>query len=125
MNIYKSNTHAHLIGWNTWHFEWCTKYRYKVLKRNYIKNICSIVIVEAAKRHKIDVVDMEVDTDHVHVIAGLPMTMDPIKALQLLKGFSARLIFAIVPNLRKRYPKGHIFSPNKKPKMILIFHKYG
>lgn len=113
MNIYKRHTHAHSIGWNTWHLEWCTKYHYNVFKKAKLKNICFVAIKEAAQRHNIDVIDMEVDINHIHVIAGLPMTMDPTKALQLLKGFSARLVFAIVPNLRKRYPKGHLWSPGK------------
>lgn len=113
MNIYKQNTHAHSIGWNTWHFEWCTKYRYDVFKKVKLKNICFVAINEAAKRHSIGVLDMEVDIDHVHVIADLPMTMNPTKALQLLKGFSARVVFALVPNLRKRYPEGHLWSVGK------------
>jgi len=113
MSIYKQNRHAHSVGWNTWHLQWCTKYRYRVFKKAKIKNVCLVAIVEAARRHKINVVDMEVDLDHVHVIAGLPMTMDPTKASQLLKGFSARLMFSIAPKLRKTYPRGHLWSPGK------------
>jgi len=113
MNIYEQNTHAHSVGWNTWHFQWCTKYRYKVFKKEKIKNFCFVAITEAAQRHKIGVVDMEIDIDHVHVIADLPMTMDPTKALHLLKGFSARLMFSIVPRLRKTYPRGHLWSLGK------------
>jgi len=113
MNVYEKNKHAHSVGWNTWHLQWCTKYRYNVFKKRKIKNFCFVAIKEAAQRHKIGVVDMEVDTDHVHVIADLPMTMGPTKALNLLKGFSARLMFSIVPKLRRTYPKGHLWSPGK------------
>ena len=56
---------------------------------------------------------MEVDVNHVHVIVALPMTMSPTKALQLLKGFSSWLVFRLVPKLRHRYPKGHLWSPGK------------
>lgn len=113
MDIYQSNTHAHSVGWNTWHFEWCTKYRYKMFKSDYIKNICIIAVHEAAKRHSVGIVDAEVDVDHIHIIASLPMTMAPTKALHLIKGFSARLMFKLVPNFRKRYPKGRLWSPGK------------
>src|SRR3989338_9258392 len=113
MSIYKDNTHAHSVGWNTWHFEWCTKYRYKIFKQEKFKNICIVAIQEAAKRHRIGVIDMEVDVNHVHVIVALPMTMSPTKALQLLKGFSSWLVFRLVPKLRHRYPKGHLWSPGK------------
>ena len=113
MSIYEQNRHAHSVGWNVWHLQWCTKYRYNVFKKDYLKNICIVVIEEAAKRHKIKVIDTEVDVDHIHVVASLPMTMDVTKALQLLKGFSARLVFKQVPNLRKLYPRGHLCSPGK------------
>ena len=56
---------------------------------------------------------MEVDIDHIHVIASLPTTMNPSKALNLMKGFSAFLLFKLVPNLRLRYPKGHLWSKGK------------
>ena len=113
MSVYRNNTHAHSVGWNTWHFEWCTKYRYKVFRKQFLKNVCLIAILEAAKRHKIEIIDVEADVDHVHVIANLPMTVPPTKALNKLKGFSAFLIFRLVPNLRKRYRKGHLWSPGK------------
>ena len=41
------------------------------------------------------------------------MTMSPAKALNLTKGFSAYLLFKLVPNLRKRYRKGSLWSPGK------------
>ena len=113
MSIYDQNKHAHSVGWNVWHMQWCTKYRYKAFKQDYIKNICIIAIEEAAKRFGIEVIDVEVDIDHVHLVASLPMTMNSTKALQLLKGFSAYLIFKQVPNFKKLYPEGHLWSPGK------------
>ena len=113
MSIYEENRHKHSVGWNTWHFQWVTKYRYNVFKKEYLKNICVVAVEEAAKRAKIEIIDMEVDINHIHVIADIPMTMGPTKALQLLKGFSARVIFQLVPNLRKLYPRGHLWSPGK------------
>lgn len=113
MNIYQQNTHAHSVGWSTWHFEWCTKYRYKMFKQDYIKNLCLIAVNEAAKKHKIKLMEIEVDWDHVHLVASIPLTMSPSKALNLMKGLSAHLLFILVPNLRRRYPKGHLWSPGK------------
>ena len=84
-----------------------------ILTKERLKNICVVAVEEAAKRAKIEIIDMEVDIDHVHVIAEIPMTMDPTKALQLFKGFSARVVFQLVPNLRKLYPRGHLWSPGK------------
>ena len=113
MTVYQQNTHAHSVGWSTWHFEWCTKYRYRMLGREDIKNLCLVAIREAAKRHSMEIIDLEVDVDHVHVIVSIPLTMAPSKALHLLKGLTSKLMFQLVPNFRKRYQKGHLWSPGK------------
>ena len=113
MDIYQQNRHAHSVGWSTWHFEWCTKYRYKMFRKLSYNNLCVIAIQEAAKRYGIEIIDMEVDGDHVHIVCSMPLTMTPAKALHLLKGYSARLLFALVPDFRKRYPRGSIWSPGK------------
>lgn len=113
MTVYQQNTHAHSVGWSTWHFEWCTKYRYKMLGREDIKNLCLIAICEAAKRHRMEIINLEVDADHVHVIVSIPLTMAPSKALHLLKGLTSKLMFQLVPNFRKRYSKWHLWSQGK------------
>ena len=113
MSIYQQNIHAHSVAWSTWHFEWCTKYRYKIFKQEYIKNLCLTSVQEAAKRHNIEILEIEADIDHIHIIASIPLTMAPSKALNLIKGFSAYLLFRLVPNLRKRYKKGHLWSKGK------------
>src|SRR3989344_8664609 len=113
MNIYQQNTHAHSVAWSTWHFEWCTKYRYKIFRKDYLKNLCLISIQEAAKKNNMNILEMEVDVDHVHMVVSIPLTMAPSKALNLIKGFSAYFLFKLVPNLRKRYKKGHLWSKGK------------
>jgi len=113
MNVYQQNKHAHSVGWSTWHFEWCTKYRYKIFRKLYLNNLCVIAVHEAAKRHKLEIIEMEVDLDHIHVICSIPLTMAPARAVKLLKGCSAKILFSLVPNFRKRYPKGNIWSAGK------------
>ena len=112
-NVYKSNAYAHAIGWSAWHFEWCTKYRRRIFYKDEFKNLCLIAIHEAARRHRIQILESECEAEHVHLIAKLPLTMSPVEALQKLKGFSARLLFETYPKLRYRYPDGHIWSPGK------------
>ena len=51
--------------------------------------------------------------DHVHCFVGLHPTMSICKALQLLKGFSAKKIFEHHPWLRKYFRTGHLWSPGK------------
>ena len=84
-----------------------------MFRQEYIKNLCLIAIQEAARKHNIEIIDIEVDMDHVHVIVAIPMTMTPVRALSLLKGLSSKLLFQLVPNLRKRYSRGHLWSRGK------------
>ena len=111
--LYDNNTKAHNVGWNLFHLQWCTKYRYKVLRKQRLKTFCFIALTEAAKRHRISIEEMDIQEDHVHIIAHLPLTMSPSKALNLLKGYSARLMFLLCPKLKLRYPRGHLWTKGK------------
>ena len=112
-NIYQQNTHNRSVGWSTWHIQWCTKYRYKIFYTSEYKNLCTILLHEAAQKHGFIILDCEVDINHVHVIASLPLTMTPIDAVQKMKGITAKALFQELPHLRRLYKKGHLWSPGK------------
>lgn len=113
MNIYRQHAYNRSVGWSTWHLQWCTKYRYKVFYTDEYRNLCKVLVHEAAKKHGFGILECEVDIDHVHVIASLPLRMNPLFALQCLKGMSAKGLFGQLPHLRRLYPKGHLWSPGK------------
>ena len=104
---------SHGYGQSTYHFIWCTKYRYKVLRSEHVKSLCSLFIRETAKRHGIGIREIAVDDDHVHTEVELPLTMSVSKAFQLLKGTTSYLLFKAFPNFRLRYPQGHFWSIGK------------
>ena len=110
-NIYERG--KHFIGISIWHFEWCPKYRYKMFAKLKYKNLATGCIRRSAFEHKIKILEIEVMPDHVHVVAGLPGTMSPSKAMQLLKGRSSFLFFKNHEKARLRYPKGHLWSRGK------------
>jgi len=93
MNIYQDHTYKHGIGWSTWHFQWVTKYRYRVFSDAKLQKLCEIFLHEIAKRHKFEIDELEVAPDHVHVIAKLRPSMSPAYAVQLMKGYTARMLF--------------------------------
>ena len=103
----------HAMGKSTWHIEWCTKYRYKVFESEYHKNICIIALEEAAKKAHVVLLEREVEAEHLHMVAELPLTVAPIDAVRKLKSISAKIIFAQIPKLRLRYPKGSLWSAGK------------
>ena len=106
-------SHQHANGCSTWHIEWCTKYRYKIFKNEYNKNICLIALEEAAKKSNVVLIEREVEAEHVHMVAEIPLTMAPTEAVGKIKNISARIVFALIPKLRLRYPRGHLWSTGK------------
>ena len=104
---------SHSIGQNLYHLEWCPKYRYNMFIKEENKKLCEEILGEVAMRHKIKIEELSVMPDHVHMVAEIPPTMSVSQALHLLKGASARELFKQKPNFRRRYPKGHLWSPGK------------
>ena len=100
----------HNVGVAIWHLQWCTKYRYKMFRQDKLRVSCEVAVKECCTRHKIKIIALNVQPDHVHLVAELPRGMTDVKALQLLKGFTSFLLFRIFPNIKKRYPNGHLWS---------------
>lgn len=104
---------SHAVGISMWHFEWCTKYRYKMFAKEEQRNLIAACIRRAASLHGIKISELNVQSDHVHAVVAIPMHMSPAYALQILKGISARLFFGKNLKVRWRYPRGHLWSPGK------------
>ena len=101
---------SHCVRRSVWHIEWCTKYRYKMMGKQENRKLVEACVRQAAKRHHIKILAIEVMPEHVHVIADLPKGIDEERAAKLLKGFSAWKIFQVKEHFRLRYPKGHFWS---------------
>ena len=104
---------SHAVGISMWHFEWCTKYRYKMFAKEEQRNLMNACIRRAASMHEIKILELNVQPDHVHCVVGIKLSMSHTYALQILKGVSARLFFKNNPRARLRYPNGHLWSPGK------------
>ena len=99
------------MGINVHHLEWCTKYRYAMLRQDKYKKVCEDAISMVAAKHHITIRELGVMPEHVHVSCELPPSMSQSKALQLLKGGSSYIIFRQQEKFRFRYPRGHFWSP--------------
>jgi|SRR3989344_3266595 len=108
---YEKSSHA--VGISMWHFEWCTKYRYKMFAKEEQRNLMTACIRRAAIMHEIKILELNVQPDHVHCVVGIKLSMSPTHALQILKGVSARLFLKNNPKAKLRYPKGHLWSLGK------------
>ena len=104
---------SHGVGQNSYHLVWKPKYARNIFKFPWIKKDCEAILNEAALRYKIQVYELEVMEDHIHIFVEVPPTMSVSKALNLLKGFSAYKLFQKQPWLRRYFRKGHLWSPGK------------
>ena len=103
--------HAHKVGVNVHHLEWCTKYRYEMFKQDKYKNLCEEILKETAQRHKIIIRELFVMPEHIHISIETLPSMSQSKALQLLKGNLSYQLFRQQSKFKLRYPRGHFFSP--------------
>ena len=103
--------YAHKVGVNVHHLEWCTKYRYKMFRQDKYIKLCEEILREVAERHNMQIRELFVMPEHVHMSVEVPPCMSQSKTLQLLKGNLSYLLFRKQPNFRLRYPRGHFFSP--------------
>jgi len=101
---------SHSVGRNIWTLEWCTKYRYKMMRKFENRNIVAACVRQAAFRHGMKIIVLAVLPDHIHMVVSLPKGMDDIDAAKLLKGGSSRKLFQVKEKYALRYPKRHFWS---------------
>lgn len=100
-NRWKTSSHSvYNLGF---HIIFCPKYRRKVLAgcvekdlKNIIKNVC--------KNLEIELVEMEIMPDHVHLFVKSKPTLAPHYIIQQIKGKSSRLLRKKHKELRTRIP---------------------
>lgn len=97
------NMHVHLV--------FVTKYRKKVFTANAI-NILNIIFSEVCTNFEAQLVEMDGEKDHVHLLIEYPPKISVSKLVNSLKGVSSRLLRKHLPDLTKYYWKGVLWSPS-------------
>ncbi len=100
------------VGENKYHLEWCPKYRHDAMREVHVSEEMRSILLGIAAEKGIDVHKIVVDSDHVHMFVGLPLSMSVSTALQYLKGISAYKIFRLHPEFREEmFRKGPCRNP--------------
>ncbi|MCF6345834.1 MAG: IS200/IS605 family transposase [Thiomicrorhabdus sp.] len=85
-----------------YHFVWIPKYRYKVFKEPY-RAILKEIIQKIGYDYDIDIVELEIPEDHIHmVVRGVPK-MSPSDVMQIIKSLFAREFFRRYPEIKRQY----------------------
>ncbi|MEM9001657.1 MAG: IS200/IS605 family transposase [Bacteroidota bacterium] len=90
----------------TYHIVWTPKYRYRVLEGK-IAEIIERKIRQLCEWHSVEIAEMNVQVDHVHMLVSIPPKLSVSKFMGVLKGKTAIHIFE-----KKRYLREKPFWGN-------------
>ena len=101
---------AHVVYQCSYHIVWCPKYRFRIMKgqvgkfvENKIRTLC--------EWKKVEILEMNVMEDHVHMVAVVPPKISISELMGILKGKTAINIFKTFPALKKKpYWGNHFWS---------------
>ena len=101
LTSFKSN--KNIIYSCKYHIIWCTKFRRDLLKEQVdidLKNI----ILEISKKLKVEVIEIEIMPDHVHLLVDVDPQFGVHKYIKNVKGASSKLLRDKYKELRSRVP---------------------
>lgn len=101
MNKYKSNNN--IVFSCKYHIVWCPKYRRKVLIGDVEKRLKEI-IKELSLELNVEIIEMETDKDHIHILIDIDPQFGVMKFIRLAKGRSSKLLRDEFQHLKTKLP---------------------
>ena len=98
---YKSN--KNVVYSCKYHVVWCPKYRRKVLT-NGVDVRLKELLLEYAANLSVDILEMEIMPDHVHIRMEVAPQFGVHKAVKSLKGYTSKILRQEFPYLRTKMP---------------------
>ena len=101
---------SHSIYECKYHIVFCPKYRYRVLRDEIAEYVKREIYTLCSHKDGVEVVEANVQADHVHVVLSIPPKYAVSNLMGYLKGKLAIRVFNRYESLRKRYWSGHLWS---------------
>jgi putative transposase len=86
-----------------YHVVWCSKYRRKILVDKVEKRLKQIV-KEVCKEKKSDLIEIECNKDHIHILVGVDPQFGIHKLVKQIKGRSSKILREDFSFLKKILP---------------------
>ena len=99
---------SHVIYRRTYHIFWTPKYRFRILE-GIVKELLSKDIQMLLEWKSCELVEMNIQIDHIHLIVSMPPKMSISELMGILKGKTAIKIFKSYPQLKKKPYWGNHF----------------
>ena len=110
MNTRQFRKLSHSLYECKYHVVFCPKYRYKILQADVANYVKQQIIVLCHQKDGVEVHELNVQPDHVHVLLTIPPKYSISKMMGFLKGKLSLKLFDKYPVLRKRYWGRHLWS---------------
>lgn len=99
--------------WATgYHIVWCFKYRKKLFDSDAFKKAAKFHIRETCENNEIELIEIEMDRDHVHTFVSFPPKHSGIFVMQRMKGYSSRMLRQGFPESRYSTGEKALWSPS-------------
>jgi len=85
-----------------YHFVWIPKYRHKIFVEPYRESL-KVIIKKIGCDYNIEIVELEIPSDHVHMIIKSEPKVSPSDIMQISKSISARNFFKLYPQIKHKY----------------------
>lgn len=99
MELQRNTHHVYRL---MYHFVWIPKYRHKVFEEPY-RRVLKDIIRKVGYDYEIDIVELEIPTDHIHMVIRSEPKVSPSDVMQVVKSISAREFFRLHPEVKKKY----------------------
>jgi len=109
-NLHHLNTLAHSVFECTYHIVFSTKYRKEILFGEVYDFIQQQTHVLCNQKDGIKVVELKIETDHIHLVLEIPPKYSVSSIIGYLKGRLSSVVLKRFESLRTIYWKGHLWS---------------
>ena len=99
MELRRNSHHVFRI---MYHFVWIPKYRHKIFIEPYRESL-KLIIKKIGYDYNIEIVELEIPSDHVHMVVKSEPKVLPSDIMQIIKSISARNFFKLYSQIKRKY----------------------
>ena len=89
---------------------WVTKYRKPIFTNKKFSDDMKEILSYISKDNGVEIQNIEVMSDHIHMLISFPPNKTPSSIVKSFKGTSARLWFKKYPETKSKLWGGHLWS---------------
>ena len=93
-----------------YHIVFCLKYRYRIFRETIGETVRQLVYQLCKQKEQIEVLELNVQPDHVHLVVSIPLKYSVSEFMGYLKGKMALRLFQQYESLGRRYWGRHLWA---------------